>query len=278
VQQTKPEDSQFLVFISATFFLVAPILVLMFTARRTAQPRASDEDYRNAVRDTVQPGSAHVSRSLVTVSFGQKVTVVTWTRTKSIPDYQQQKAPLYKDTWVTIAPNLKSFCQNYVKSHGADSKQLTQRLEQRLGLPLNSGNDRFIELTVTPKDTSEFFRPCNNPDPTSNTCEIALPCWAQDAKSNTCLPRTPALLKDDLNDPKKKQELENRYWSLNNYYSSFAPPKQYPWTFLGYTFDWATNEAGDDLVRFGESEFVIPAGAPIHYVSDTDTVAYCTPK
>ena len=280
MQQRKAEDSQFPVFISAAFFLVAPILVLMFMARkdRTAQLRTPGEHYQTAVRDTTQPDSAHVSRSLATVSFGQKVTVVTWTREKSIPDYQRQNAPGYKDTWVTIAPNLKSFCQDYVKSHGADSKQLTQRLEQRLGLPLNSGNDWFIELSVTPKNISEFFRPCNNPDPTSNTCQVALPCWAQDAKSNTCLPRTPALLKEDLSDPKKKQELESRYWSLNNYYGSFASPKQYPWTFLGYTFDWATNEAGDDLVRFGESEFVIPAGAPIHYVSDTDTVTYCTPK
>lgn len=278
MQQRKTEDSQFLVFVSASFFLVAPILVLMFIARRTERPRTPGEDYQTAVRDTVQPDSAHVSRSLVTVSFGQPVKVVTWTRKKNIPDYKKQNAPAYKDTWVTIASNLRSFCQDYVKSNGADSTQLTQRLEQRLGLPLHSGYDTFIELTVTPKDISEFFRPCNDPDPTTKKCEVARPCWEANANSSTCLPRTPALLKDDLNDPKKKQALENRYWSLNQYYNSFASQNQYPWTFLGYTFDWAPNDAGNDLVRFGESEFVIPAGAPIQYVSDTDTVTYCTPQ
>jgi len=275
--QQRVQNSQSSTFLIATFFLVVPIVGLIFTLRYSQQNPPRDA-YQEAVRDTLQPDRTHVSRSLVTVGFGQKIAVVTWTRQKNVPDYQKQNAPAYKDTWVTVAPHLKSFCQDYVKSHGADASQLTQRLEQRLGLPLNSGNDTFIELTVAPKDISEFFRPCNNPDPSTNTCEVALPCWDSSANRNTCLPRTPALLKADLNDPKKNQELQSRYWALNNYYNSFALPKQYPWTFLGYTFDWAPNEAGDDVVRFGESEFVIPAGAPIQYVSATDSVPYCTPQ
>jgi len=273
----KTQDSQFPVFVSASFFLVVPILVLAFIARRTPQPYTPAESYQAAVRDAEQPNSAHTAPSLVTVSFGQKVTVVSWTQGKKVSDYKQN-ASAPKDTWVTLVPNLKSFCQDYVKAHGPDSTQLTERLEQRLGLPLHSGNDRFIELTVTPKSISEFFRPCSDPDPAKKTCEVARPCWEANVDGSTCLPRTSALLKGDLDDPKKKQELENRYWSLNQYYRSFASQNQYPWTFLGYTFDWARNEAADDLVRFGESEFVIPAGAPIHYVSDTDTVTYCSPQ
>ena len=70
-----------------------------------------------------------------------------------------------------------------------------------------------------------------------------------------------------------------QYWLLSNYYWSFAPPYQYPWTSLGYSFDWAPREDGsEDFVRWGESEFVIPPGVPIQFVSATDTVAYCTPQ
>ena len=75
------------------------------------------------------------------------------------------------------------------KQHGADSTQLTERMEQRLGLPPHSGNNRFIELTVTPKDISEFFRPFNDPDLARKTCEVARPCWEANLNSTTCLPR-----------------------------------------------------------------------------------------
>ena len=50
-------------------------------------------------------------------------------------EYQKKTAPEYKDTWVTIAGQLQSFCQEYVRTHGADRDRLNTRLKQRLGLP-----------------------------------------------------------------------------------------------------------------------------------------------
>jgi hypothetical protein len=250
----------------AGFFVVVPIVVLLVLARE--HERVPAVDYARAVREAMRPDASYVSHSLVSVSLDQPVTVVTWMRRKQVADYDgKTAAPAYKNTWVTVVPKLKSFCQDYVKSHGSDPDQLNLRLQQRLGLPPNSNNDTFVTLTVDPKDISRFFRPCGDPSPDSNSCELASP-------------PTPVEIKASLGklDRGNTKEVE-KYWLLSNYYWSFASSQPYPWTSLGYTFDWAPKEGGsDDLVRWGESEFVIPAGAPIQFVSATDTSAYCAPN
>jgi hypothetical protein len=169
------------------------------------------------------------------------------------------------DTWVTVVPNLKTFCQDYVKSHGADPNQLSLRLKQRLGLPPGAQYDKFIELTVDPKDVSSFFRPCADPFPASSTCQPATALKPEELKAYLNATGT-----------KGKQELGIRLWFLNNYYASFSSSRQYPWTSLGYTFDWAPKGEGGEFVRFGESEFVVAKDAPIKFESVTDTVPYCT--
>lgn len=265
VSTTPKRDLQIAAFLTATFFLIAPIaLLLLLGAWRHSTPT---EDYQMAVREAAQPGSARISSSLVSVSPGGPVKVVTWTRQKSISDYQGKTAPPYKDIWVTVVPKLRDFCKAYVKSHGADPSELSLRLQQRLGLPPDSTYDTFVELNAFPKDIASLFRPCGDPSPATKTCQPAQPA-------------TPEELQADLRetDPQKKLQAANRYWFLNNYYRSFASPKQYPWTSLGYTFDWAPNEDGDGVVTLGESEFVIPAGAPIQFLSETGTVVYCTPN
>ncbi len=253
-------------FLMATFFLIVPITLLLILAARERPTPA--EDYARAVREAMQPTSSAISRSLVSVSLDQPAKVVTWTRHESISDYQGKTvAPPNKDTWVTVFPHLKTFCQDYVRSHGTDPKQLSLRLEQRLGLPPGTNYDTFVELTVDPKNISNFFRPCSDPSPSTNACQPALRLKPEELRAGL-----------RATDSKKKEEMGSRYWFLNNYYNSFAFTKQFPWTSLGYTFDWAPSEAGDHVVRFGESEFVVPGGAAITPGSATDTVSYCTPQ
>jgi hypothetical protein len=251
----------------ATFFLFVPVALLFSIPRE--RPISVAEDYQRAVHEAMQPKSSYVSHSLVSVNPDQPVKVVTWTQRQRVSDYEG-KTTAPKETWVTVAPRLKSFCQDYVKSHGADPEKLTLRLQQRLGLPPESHSDRmFVELTVEdPKSILRFFRPCADPSPNSNTCQPP------------DLPKPREIWKHDFNalTPDDSREM-GKVWLLANYYASFASPSQYPWTALGYTFDWGPQEGGRaDFVRWGESEFVVPAGAPIRFVSATETVAYCTPE
>ncbi len=49
------------------------------------------------------------------------------------------------------------------------------------------------------------------------------------------------------------------------------PAKNYPWTRLGYTYDWGNPDS-----EVGLSEFVITAGSTIKIENVYETAAYCT--
>jgi hypothetical protein len=214
------------------------------------------EAYQQAVNETVLPKPSEVSQSLVKVPSGP-VHVSTWIR----PDEMSRYKPggnwittAQKDIWVTVIPEIKSFCQAFVKDHNADAEQLTLRLEQHLGLPPGAGKTSFLEIVVAdPSNTTNLFRPCQNPSATTVACAAGPPASANAQYAG---------------------------WFYQQYYGSFAQaqPDQYPWTSLGYTFDWASREDGTrGFVRYGASEFVIPKGAPIEIVGATDTAPYCQP-
>jgi hypothetical protein len=115
-----------------------------------------------------------------------------------------------------------------------------------VGLPPGFNYDSFVEFKVDPKDTSRFFRPCGNQSPTTTTCDPASPPKPWEVRND--------LTASDTGTGKKVEQ----YWLLSNYYWSFSPKDQYPWSSLGYSFDWAPREDGsEDFVRWGESEFVI---------------------
>jgi hypothetical protein len=257
----------------ATIFLFTPVgfLVRMgWKHRHDPAPAYNDyikpvqDDYIRAVHAAMQPESSYVSRALVSINRNQPLTVATWKRNEQVPDLQGGVAK--KDIWVTVVPQLKSFCQDYVRSHGADADQLNLRLKQRLGLPPDPSYQWFVELTLAPKDVSKLFRPCGDPSTDTNTCEPASPPKPYEITNKLKTSKLPS--------SKDVQQ----YWVLSRYYETFASDDPYPWTSLGYTFDWAPKEgAVDDFVRWGESEFVIPAGTPIQVTSQTDTVTYCTP-
>lgn len=226
--------------------------------------RPVDEDYVRAVHAAMQPDNSYVSHSLVSVNRNQPLTVVTWTGSDKLLDFQAKTAP--KDIWVTVVPRLKTFCQDYVTTYGADAEQLKLRLQQRLGLPPTSNYGWFVELKLSARDITKLFRPCGDPSTGTNTCEPGSPPKPYEIEKR--------LKASNLGNRKNVEQ----FWLLANYYQAFASRDQYPWTSLGYTFDWApTVDASDDFVRWGESEFVIPKDTPIQFISQAETVTYCAP-
>jgi len=130
-------------------------------------------------------------------------------------------------------PGGKEFCQAQRPIEPA------LRLEQLLGLPPDDGKQWFVELWVWPAD---LFRPAPDPEITDQGAGLDFP--------DSASPEYRAWF-DDL---RSKSYGENGY----------------PWTRLGYTYDWGSP---DDHV--GLSEFVINKGAPIEVRSVTPTVVYC---
>ena len=170
-----------------------------------------------------------MSHSLDPIPPGQPVTVATWIRADQLKRYKTQAGgwidTLPSDTWVTDEPHLKEFCSHFADTSGGDPDLLTLRLEQRLGLAPHSAKTTFVSFTIADPDPAKnIFRPCASAAIDTTTCAI------RTAGDDTC------------GDPQRAKSCEaQNLFFYKQYYSSYgaARPTGFPWTSLGYTFDWA---------------------------------------
>ena len=175
-----------------------------------------------------------------------RVLMVTWT---SYPGYDNQvgkETTIGRETWVTAVPELRNFCRDF---HPTPEEPLTLRLEQLLGLPPMVGKTRFVEVWVEPED---IFRPTPDDQITDTVAQLTVP-------------------------PRSAFDSEEDYEFARDWYNSQLagqhyddPAKGYPWTRLGYTYDWCNSDS-----EVGLSEFVIKAksSAKVERVSTTED--YC---
>ncbi len=207
--------------------------------------------YQAAVRDAQIVEPHEISKDLVAIvpfnnnlvwegtPGASRVLGVTWTSWDGYDDKVGGSMGLEREVWVTSAPQVKTFCSTYQ----AGEVDLTLRLEQLLGLPPHNGKTKFVEMWVEPKD---LFRP--SPDP-----EIS------DQEAELSFPQSSAFTVNE----------EHVQW-INNLTASSYGEGGYPWTRLGYTYDWGNPES-----EVGMSEFVVAGGATIGVHSVMATEVYC---
>jgi hypothetical protein len=155
---------------------------------------------------------------------------------------------LGRDVWVTAVPEVKSLCQTF-------SGDVEMRLRQLLGLHPGQKFDKFVTMEVKRGD---IFRPAVNPDPTT-----ALPCGC------------PVTVKcgEEL-----AADIDSNHvrWMADQMLSSYVIsessliPTGYPWTRLGYTYDW---KPGSN--KYGASEYVIRKGSNVTVIEINSIGAYC---
>lgn len=246
-----------------------PLLVLLAACTLAAcsggvpGPGASQEAlqraYQEAVEDASRPEASELSSTLTALASSQPglvwqdepgvspLLVVTWTSWAGYDDKIGQSMTLSREIWVTAAPQVADLCRHRrgpFRRTGAP-EALVLRLEQLLGLPPGNGKDRFVELWVDPQD---LFRPCRDPEITDRTCALSFPQGAGFVA-----------ITDDY-----------RKWFNDLAASSYTGESPYPWTGLGYTYDW-----GGRRTVVGLSEFVVRAGADAEIQSVVGTVDYC---
>jgi hypothetical protein len=141
--------------------------------------------------------------------------------------------------WVTLVPQVRSFCQ----ALAYDDPSF--RIKQFLGLDPNRAYEQFVEIWVEPK---KVFRPCIDSDPTDASCELP--------SRYTGLSKV-----DGIDDYKAFFE------SLK---SSSYTPQGAPWTRLGYTYDWAKGQRG-----IGASEYVLVPDSTFYIDRHFSTKEYC---
>jgi hypothetical protein len=178
--------------------------------------------------------------SLQWMSFNDDSYVLTlhWTQYDSYNNQENETMALvWGKTWVTIPYEMKEFISNT----NIDTMQIILRYEQLFGLPPNSGKEWFIEIWVNPED---LLRP--SPDN-----EI------YDSRAELDFPTDP---------PPSYQYVQ---WFYENMISSYYGENKYPWTRLGYTYDWGNPDS-----KIGLSEFVIKKNAIVIIKSVTATLDY----
>ena len=192
--------------------------------------------YNKAIVDAAVLEQSEVSDRLTPIKE-PRATVVTWT---GYQGYKIGQNTLAKDIFVTVVPEVKQKCENY------PANNLTLRLEQLIGLPPNSRKTQFVEMSV---NASDIVRPCANPDITTTTCGESVPKVSKEMCST------------------------HEAWLAKQMLNSYQIPKGFPFTRLGYTYDWNPNTP-----EFGVSEYVIHQGAEVKVTAITPTATYCSPQ
>lgn len=169
---------------------------------------------------------------------GAEVLMVTWTNWQGYADQVGKKVPAGREVWVTAAPEVAEYC----RAAGLEGEDLVFRLEQYLGLPPHVGKTHFVELWVRPAD---LLRPCADPEIDDTTCNS-----------------------DDQPKALTLGSHDHAAW-FNALKDKSYGEGGYPWTRLGYTFDWgAANERG-------ASEYLIPAGMEVTVERFVPNAEYC---
>ena len=156
-----------------------------------------------------------------------------------------------RDTYVTVVPELKNFFK--------ETTATSLRIAQLLGLPPSDAQNKvcFLEMWVSPKD---IFRPSPDPEITDHEAEIDFP---GDQYSNLLRKYDPSekVFADQACDPTQcpacNQWGQCGFTDYRNYFQNrtkfiYTGSAPYPWTRLGYTYDW-----GNAAHHTGLSEFVI---------------------
>ena len=191
--------------------------------------------YQRSIQNSIYPNESKVSTSLVSLDKKNEnlvwkkingedyILVVTWKQNVSY--YEAYLDSSYYNTgpypiWITTAPEL---IQRMKK---VNRKYTDQRLKQLLGLPPNAVYSYFVEFWVNPED---LFRPCPDKEIADKKCDLYFPDQTDSAHV--------AWINDNR---------ISRYYQRELF-------DQYPWTQLGYTYDWNPKNKS----HVGLSEFVI---------------------
>ena len=215
------------------------------------QAKTDDELYAEAVKDAMYIEENEI---LPLVNITKTDENVIWNDNKVLVAFLHKYPDSYiagneitlqwGNVWCVSAKELYT----WIKSNGKGVSDWTKRLHQVLGMPTSKGYTTVTALWV---DASLLYRPANVTDPTA------------------AMSATYQKTGDQAFDSTYKAWFDfNIIWS---YFDS-----AFPWTRLGYTYDWA-----DNGTEYGLSEFLVFSGATatVEYTySINDFIAFVSGK
>lgn len=192
-----------------------------------------DPVYLEAVRDAEQAEPNEICRQLVALTADQgelvwegepgksRVLMLRWVSGPQFDEAVGRDMVVAEDSFVTPVPAVA----DWFRSRGV--APTVGRLEQLLGLPPGTGKNRLVELWVWPES---MVRPSPDPEVTDREAGLEFPAGVSNA---------------------------HRAWFDARREGCYRGPAPYPWTRLGYTYDWGSKD------HVGLSEFVVLRGTTV---------------
>lgn len=196
-------------------------------------PPSTQALYRHAISDAAVAQAKEVR--LLKRPEGELVTVLSWVNNDYLSSYPvgSRITLSWGDVWVTLVPEVLEKCREFPR----EEQQL--RLQQLLGLPPNDQARSFVVMEARIED---LFRPCIHPDVHAERCAIS------------------GATNDEA----------HALFFANQTAASYTIPDGYPWTRLGYTYDW-----NPDTPEYGASEYVVKKDASVMVKEVLSTSKYC---
>ncbi|CAG9334278.1 unnamed protein product [Blepharisma stoltei] len=195
-----------------------------------------------------------------------RVLLATFSLEQDYPD-TSGNITLTSDTWFTAVPELQNACQTYEGNK-------TLRILQALGMPPSDSDNGIAEIFVNLQD---IFRPCPDPEISDMECELNIPIIGKQKPSDQKIPWYCPTENEKINEVSAQWVnvvIDHLIWMCNNWNGSYYQEElynNYPWTGLGYTYDW-----GNSKSHVGFSEFVVKAGTQVYFSKKASTDDYCT--
>lgn len=240
-------------------FVCMQVLLFSCAPRQLMKPyeqAQTQRQYAEGVGDAAKPQAWEISSNLIAVKKensdlvwkdinGASYLLVSSWKADTTYYKNDAKSGFYNTgkypIWVTAAPELQQRCQS--KKFGR-KEGLDLRLKQLFGMPPGVDKKYFVEFWVRPKD---LYRPCPDPEISDTKCGLAFPEAVTDHH------------KDWINN-QRLMSYFNPAWDQN-----------YPWTQLGYTYDWNPKNKR----HVGLSEFIIGENAEVVVKGFQTTEEYC---
>ena len=195
-------------------------------------------------------------RPLNPLTFDPATNLATVVVVTGRSGFRKGSVTLDSETWVTPDLEVQNACKNF-------TDDLVLRLKQLLGLHPGTNITHAVKMSIRRTDV---FRPTFNPE-TTTTFPCACPITA------TCGLEFPTKIEGDL-------ALHIRWISDKTFTSyvvsesSLTPHRySYPWTRLGYTYDWRPGSN-----KYGASEYVVRKGSTVTILEVVPLLAYCRPN
>lgn len=193
-----------------------------------------------------------------------RIKMVTWTRLIYSNSYAPggKQTNFYGQGFLTVAGQITNF---FATNYGTNitPEQAHLRVAQLLGMPDTSANDAFAEIWVRPED---IFRPARITSIAETNITSSWPGYAQanpdpltysNAVDGTSFAAYSNYFNDVLLNPTNSGIATNPY------------AYNFPFSGMGYTWDWASPTNDTNFGFIGMSEFVAPKS--VSYYTDTFT-------